>query len=201
MEFHVTPGTAGPQTGRTVPPGPPCNETGAERRSSQDRSDLIPSKTSNLVFHLFTPQSIPGKTNDIACLVSTSPPILAPLESTLVKFSKLLSLTALVALIAFISWRTGDQRGYRRGSAEKGAESQIILDANVYWAHRDALYRMSQNDRKLAMREQLVQLEGSRQKVLDSKGSAAASSVESNFIERVERGHAEHLKFFSAGLD
>lgn len=116
------------------------------------------------------------------------------------KLGKHLYLTAFIALIAFISWRTGDQRGYRRGSAEKGAEFQIMLDANVYWAHREALYAMAQKDRKLAMRQQLVQLEGWRQKVLDAKGSLAASSVESNFIERVELGHAEHLKFFEQAL-
>jgi hypothetical protein len=116
------------------------------------------------------------------------------------KLGKHLYLTAFIALIAFISWRAGDNFGYRRGSAEKGAEFQIMLDANVYWAHRDALYRMARNDRKLAMREQLVQLEGSRQKVLDAKGSPAASSVESNFINRVEFDPAEHLDFFQQAL-
>lgn len=116
------------------------------------------------------------------------------------KLGKHLYLTAFIALIAFISWRTGDQRGYRRGSAEKGAEFQIMLDANVYWAHREALYAMAQKDRKLAMRQQLVQLEGWRQKVLDANGSTAASSMESNFIKPVEFGHAEHLKFFQRAL-
>lgn len=116
------------------------------------------------------------------------------------KLGKHFYLTALIALIAFISWRTGDQRGYRRGSAEKGAEFQIMLDANVYWAHREALYAMAQKDRKFAMRQQLAQLEGWRQKVLDAKGSPAASSMESNFIKPVEFLHAEHLKFFQQAL-
>lgn len=113
---------------------------------------------------------------------------------------KFLILVAAVALVGLLSWRLGDERGYERGRKTKGAEFQIMLDANVYWAHRDALSEIARADSAWALKRELQSLEDYHDRVMKAKGSEVPSTIKENFIDQVERNHQGHLERFQAIL-
>ena len=107
---------------------------------------------------------------------------------------------AIVAPLVVVSWRMGDARGYERGRKTKGAEFQVMLDANVYWAHRDALYAISARGSAWALNRELNSLNDYYERVMKAKGADLPSNIRLNFIDSVERHHQEHLDRFQGVL-
>lgn len=118
---------------------------------------------------------------------------------TLAKFSLVL-LT--VGTASFVSWRSGYERGYDEGESHTGERYQIILDANVYWAHRSALKAL-EVDRSYAVAHELEALESRYKRLSEAEGSEAEEQpfIRINFLDRIKAQHAATTKRSEKLLD
>jgi len=105
---------------------------------------------------------------------------------------RLIALTLCFVIILFATWHSGYKRGYEKGSEDKGARFQVMLDANVYWAHRDSLEALSLSQLHAAKRYREA-LGTYFERVSSAKSADAGkdSSIRMNFISRVEQQHPD----------
>ncbi|RYD67025.1 MAG: hypothetical protein EOP83_03675 [Verrucomicrobiaceae bacterium] len=116
------------------------------------------------------------------------------------KLPKLFAMAATIATVGCACWSIGAERGYERGRKTKGAEFQVMLDANVYWAHRNALSEIATLDSAWAIKRELRSLDDYYDRVISAKGTDVSSTIKLNYIDQVEQHHQEHRERFQAAL-
>ena len=99
-----------------------------------------------------------------------------------------------IALLMGASWAMGNRHGYKKGAEQEAKRFQVMLDSNVYWAHRDSLRSMQLGNEHTAKfhKESLTDY---HERVMEAsdKNPNLDSTIKLNFINHVTQGHDEIL--------
>jgi hypothetical protein len=96
-----------------------------------------------------------------------------------------------ITLTFWVSWRVAWKRGFDAGVDTEARNFQVMLDANVYWSHRDALWLIAAEGQGFAFRQEMSRLNDAFKTIdsIDPKNLRGNTRV--NFYDSIRSQHQD----------